>query len=851
MSYRSPFEDLFSEGVEEEQEATTSSGYESPFSNLFSDEGEYEAIRQQERSRNAPIELEEETQPGLLTNLMRGLAHRTSDEGRAENRAFIKGVYDRVKGLPKGIESALNAPRDIQKQTQDEEDVLQAEQELLDGLTARGVTDQNERRRALIEFRQQTGDIRNRLVERNERITDEDYAKEVGGTFFDVATLPFGATSVIKAGVKPGLSQIMRNVGTRGVEGSAFMAARGLSQGVEEEMTPERAKQLAIETALGFGFGSVFGGAEAGVKRVLAARAARKLAQQADEAADPFAGGTSSKVIPEEGLEISTPEATRTEVSTPDGRTIITDEQPKLPPPSPETTMAELEAGRIADTTDIMATTPIPEKPAVRLRKAIEEAGEEAELKYQATKDQRELADDILDGQTDNLKRMIAAQERSKTGLDATKIRGLDEVAEMLRERLGQLDLTVNDAIDYIKAVPTKSEINKLKPPRIRPTKPKTSQTAAPIEQASDKPVKPALQQRLDRLITKAKSLPDDGRPGSNAKRIGMETSAWKRAIEGNPTTIEYRNAQKYLSRNHSGKAVEVGGESATLTGKASFGRHEIKLSDGTTKFVEPKDIKASAPTREQVMAHIKTEGEKALLGRERIYGFDKQPIVGTPPSSTKTVSRSPKTESEQKTTAIAQIVTQPPKPKTGSTPPAKPIGTGKVKQSRLFQRLKDDIITVEGGDFDDPTYRTANFDKQVEAAAKKASEDFDGLVSALRGEKPMPREAQPNHYALAAANEAAERGNFGLSGELVTKASVSSTAKGQDIAALRNVGRETPVGAMMEVVRERTADALKRTKSGSVREMIKKETTQINKELASVAPKLNELQNFVNSLRC
>lgn len=56
------------------------------------------------------------------------------------------------------------------------------------------------------------------------------------------------------------------------------------------------------------------------------------------------------------------------------------------------------------------------------------------------------------------IQRQIAANDRLKTGSDVTKIKGLDLVAQSLRDSTGK-DLTLNDTVDYIRNLPTKADI--------------------------------------------------------------------------------------------------------------------------------------------------------------------------------------------------------------------------------------------------------------------------------------------------------------------------------------------------------------------------------------------------------
>jgi hypothetical protein len=111
----------------------------------------------------------------------------------------------------------------------------------------------------------------------------------------------------------------------------------------------------------------------------------------------------------------------------------------------------------------------------------------------------------------------------------------------------------------------------------------------------------------------------------STLKGIGMEYSAIKRQIEGEPTYKELQNARKYLESRHTGKKVTVDGKEATLTGKMSFGKSQVRFNDGSTKFVSGENITSDKITDKEVRDYIKDEAIKKLEGKERLFSIDKK----------------------------------------------------------------------------------------------------------------------------------------------------------------------------------------------------------------------------------
>lgn len=133
---------------------------------------------------------------------------------------------------------------------------------------------------------------------------------------------------------------------------------------------------------------------------------------------------------------------------------------------------------------------------------------------------------------------------------------------------------------------------------------------------------------RVDRVLNREKELAQLEKGSAKERKLkglGMEYSAIKRALDGNPTQIEESNARKYLDSNHAGKEVLAEGSKGTLTGKTSFGRHEVSFTDGTTKYVEGSRIKSTKATRGDILKYLKKQAEAKISSREEIFSLDKE----------------------------------------------------------------------------------------------------------------------------------------------------------------------------------------------------------------------------------
>lgn len=130
---------------------------------------------------------------------------------------------------------------------------------------------------------------------------------------------------------------------------------------------------------------------------------------------------------------------------------------------------------------------------------------------------------------------------------------------------------------------------------------------------------------RVNEVLAREKKLADTmsgSQKESRLKGIGMEMSAIKRNIAGEPTYTELRNGRKFMESLYNGKEVTVDGVKATATGKVSFGKHQVKLADGTTKYVTIDRIESTKVTDQQVVDRLKSDAIKKLEGKEQMFSI-------------------------------------------------------------------------------------------------------------------------------------------------------------------------------------------------------------------------------------
>ena len=87
---------------------------------------------------------------------------------------------------------------------------------------------------------------------------------------------------------------------------------------------------------------------------------------------------------------------------------------------------------------------------------------------YITKSEERNLYDSIIGKDVINkIKFVLRSPYAQRSDFDVTKIKGFDEITEMLRDNLNKPELSSSEALDIIDNLPTWSDLNKLKPPRV------------------------------------------------------------------------------------------------------------------------------------------------------------------------------------------------------------------------------------------------------------------------------------------------------------------------------------------------------------------------------------------------
>ena len=182
-----------------------------------------------------------------------------------------------------------------------------------------------------------------------------------------------------------------------------------------------------------------------------------------------------------------------------------------------------------------------------------------------------------------------------------------------------------------------------------------------------------------------------------------------------------------------------------------------------------------------------------------------------------------------------------------GVSKPPEPVGKGEERLSRAYQRVKDTVVASEG----DPTYRQMNLEEDAKRAVDLTARDFEGTVAALRGRRRLPSGVTFNSLASAAADEAAQRGNFGLQAELETRRTLALTRGGQEIASNRSINDGTPSAIIDNLIKDRMEAVKSRLKGRTVTQAIASEVADVKSKVSISAPKIAEFHSFIESITC
>ncbi len=192
------------------------------------------------------------------------------------------------------------------------------------------------------------------------------------------------------------------------------------------------------------------------------------------------------------------------------------------------------------------------------------------------------------------------------------------------------------------------------------------------------------------------------------------------------------------------------------------------------------------------------------------------------------------------------------------------PVGTGKSKNSRLFERIKDTL----GSDYEtkEIKYNELSLEGQAEKVVSLISEDPEKAVRIARGYEEPPAGMTQNAVAVALAETARAKGDYITAARLWVQTSLRSTRLGQEIVSLRgDFSINEPLNAVkkllnsrMDQVTRRYSDIIKglalpegESMVKKVDALVKQEAKKLNKVLTKAQKNIQSAQEIINALKC
>lgn len=349
-------------------------------------------------------------------------------------------------------------------------------------------------------------------------------------------------------------------------------------------------------------------------------------------------------------------------------------------------------------------------------------------------------------------------------------------------------------------------------------------------------------EQRIKRVLESEKKIAESmtgSQKDARLKAAGMEMSAIRRQLKGEPTAKEIQTATKKLESIHAGKKVDYLGQEVEATGKVSFGKHEVKFKDGTTKYVPRTDIKTKKITRIDAIKYLREQAEIKLQGKESLFGLK--------PIKEKTVESETKKEiaKPKKIVKKEPIKTE----RTKALDLSKPGGI--KKKSKIGKSIEQKAIEAEltKGFKGTAEFETINIKEQAKRATDLINKDMELSRDIIRGEKPLPDNLKGTALITAMEKYIIKNPNSELAYELANSPLVSGTsAAAQELRLAAERAPDSVAARLQRIKKARTEEAQKLTKK-TKKELTKEIKTETEKN--NLAKEDLSWSNFLNKITC
>lgn len=336
---------------------------------------------------------------------------------------------------------------------------------------------------------------------------------------------------------------------------------------------------------------------------------------------------------------------------------------------------------------------------------------------------------------------------------------------------------------------------------------------------------------------------------GTKSKNIdSIEQDGFKGDVVS--ISAEREVSERFTGSDGAGKVFEVNlAEDANLaTAEQLIALRDSIYSGQTRRGKELATGEAMSRLQEQGFDGVDFRGSNTIEGinEKEIRLWNKEKLTIRKDSESATVTKAPK-----------------------AAPESAPIGTGKEKTSKAFQRFKDQILVedLERYDFDEKTgkYNTLNLEKDAEAAAALIEKDPKQALRIAFGVEPPPAGQTDTAISIALANKMGDEGNLKLQTMLEVSRALRQTRRGQEIVSERGrFNQDSAQAHVRELLARRlenignnfSDEALKVVgKKGSAKERavkkIDKRTDVLKQRLTKEQTKIRVAQEILDALTC
>lgn len=308
--------------------------------------------------------------------------------------------------------------------------------------------------------------------------------------------------------------------------------------------------------------------------------------------------------------------------------------------------------------------------------------------------------------------------------------------------------------------------------------------------------------------------------------------------------------------------AIEkAGGERYALSGIRTAVNKEMFKAAGVS---DGNSFKAAWAELQTIIKESPEIGDYVKTLLEKRYDIDDALIVAAPKKATAPAVKvseqiaPPKPKAEKKVVKKADLETF-----------DSPVGTGKLKNSRFFERLKESFNEETPDEIAkaNPQYKVMNREESAFNAVRIASEDPQRATRIASGLEKVPDGMTATDMRKTLAAIAREKGDWESFNKWGIKASLAGTRYGQEIVSFRGKKSDhNPLAYVDQIVKQQKEMLLKKWDKVIVEEygvakdatvdkkisvLIEKQTEKLKVKLTAQQKRIQSAQSIMDALKC